>query len=269
VVIFEVEATLPKPDENEEHEHPVDDGNGDTNRSKQRVAIAELSTKLHDASGVNRIYVLSVALSTVVAAIGLMRSNLAVIIGAMVIAPLLAPNMLLALATTLGDAKMARRAGKVNGLGLAMAVLLAVVVGLVTQVDPTTPEIASRTDVAVSDVILALVAGAAGALAFTSGVSAALVGVMVAVALLPPIVAFGLLTGAGEFSLAAKALLLAATNIIGINTAAVGTFFMQGIRPKHYWEAARARKIVLAASFVWAGLLVALVVLILFIAEPG
>jgi len=268
VVVFEVEATLPAPEKEEEDEHPVDDGNGEGNRSKQRVAIAELTEKLSAGVGINRIYMISVVLSTVVAAIGLMRGSLAVIIGAMVIAPLLAPNMMLALATTLGDVKMAWRATKVNSIGLGLALALSILTGLLAKVDPTASQIAARTDVALSDVILALVAGAAGALAFTSGVSAALVGVMVAVALLPPIVASGLLLGAGEFDLAGRALLLTATNVIGINIAAIGTFFLQGIRPKHYWEAERARKVMLAASFVWAGLLAILIVVILLIAKP-
>jgi uncharacterized hydrophobic protein (TIGR00271 family) len=120
----------------------------------------------------------------------------------MVIAPLLGPNVALSLATTLGDGDLARTALKTNAVGIGLALALSVCLGLILAVDPNIHEIASRTEVSLSDVVLALVAGGAGALAFTSGVPAALVGVMVAVALLPPLVTCGLLLGSEFFQLA-------------------------------------------------------------------
>jgi len=200
LVIFEVAATGPTPEDDSatpdrsDATEPADDAKKDP----QRIACAELVEKLSAVATVNRVYALTVFLSTVVAAIGLIRGNLAVIIGAMVIAPLLGPNMTLSLATTLGDLKLARRALRVNAVGLFLALLLAVLVGLLSAIDPGAAEIRSRTEVALTDVVLALAAGSAGALAFTTGLSAALVGVMVAVALLPPLVTTGLLLGAGQ-----------------------------------------------------------------------
>lgn len=264
LLIFEVAATVPTPDLDEREndrkkKNDVDSGD----EEPERVAVAELVEELSSGAKVSRTYVLMVFLSAVVATVGLMRDNVAVIIGAMVIAPLLSPNMTLALATTLGDLKLARNALFVNVVGFAVALFVAIVAGMLVPFDPSVKEIASRTDTSLSDIGVGLAAGVAGALAFTTGVSASLVGVMVAVALLPPLVASGLLLGSGEWYLASKALLLVATNVICINLAAVGAFLFQRVRPRFWWEAERARKMVLLASVVWVLMLAALVGLIM------
>lgn len=263
IVLFEAEATLPAepaPEPAEEDDAPED------KPEPARVAVAELVEKLTAGTQIDRTYVLTVLLSTVVAAIGLVRDNVAVIIGAMVIAPLLTPNMALAAATTLGDAKLARQALWVTGAGVSMVLTASMVLGLFVPFDPRVPELARRGAVGLSDVALALAAGSAGALAFTTGVSAALVGVMVAVALLPPLVAVGLFVGAGEWGMGGQALLLVAANVICVNLAAIGTFVMQGVRPHRFWDAERARKMVRVAAGAWIVLLALLLGLIALVA---
>jgi uncharacterized hydrophobic protein (TIGR00341 family) len=120
----------------------------------------------------------------------------------------------------------------------------------------------SRTQVVPGEIVVALASGCAGALAFTTGVSAALVGVMVAVALLPPLVAFGLLLGGGEPALAMGALSLFLVNLICVNLAGVTTFLVQGIRPATWWEKDRAVKATRIAIGLWAALLTALIAMI-------
>jgi uncharacterized hydrophobic protein (TIGR00341 family) len=116
--------------------------------------------------------------------------------------------------------------------------------------------------VSLSDIALALAAGAAGALAFTSGVPTALVGVMVAVALLPPLVTHGLLLGSKFFQLAWGALLLFLTNFIAINLSGVVCFLFQGVSPREWWEADKARKATRKAILLWFTLLLALLTII-------
>lgn len=203
------------------------------------------------------------SLSVIVAAIGLIRNDLAVIIGAMVIAPLLTPNVALALSTTLGDTDLLRRSLKTNLTGFSVAIVLSVVIGLIFGIDPAIPAIASRTTIGISDVILALAAGCAGTLAFTSGLSGALIGVMVAVALVPPLVTFGMLLGSGNLILAVKALFLVITNIICVNLAGVGTFLIQGVRPRTWWETKKAKRSARIAATSWGTLLVILIIIIL------
>jgi len=139
-----------------------------------------------------------------------------------------------------------------------------VVLGFLIQVDPNIPEIPSRTHNGLGHVVLALASGFAGALAFTSGVPATLVGVMVAVALLPPLVTVGLLVGAGLFSQAWGALLLLLTNMICVNLAGVISFRWQGISPTTWWEESIAKRATNLSLMACAGLLAVLITLIVF-----
>jgi uncharacterized hydrophobic protein (TIGR00341 family) len=205
-----------------------------------------------------------VVLSSLVAAIGVLRDNVAIIIGAMVIAPLLGPNVALSLATTLGDEKLARMALRTAVVGTLIALALSVCLGVVVPFDTTIHEVTSRTEVGIGDIVLALASGTAGALAFTAGLSTALIGVMVAVALLPPVVVFGLLIGAGETAMAMGALLLTMTNIICVNLSGVATFLVQGVRPLSWWDMASAKKATQKAIVIWGLLLVFLILLVLF-----
>jgi uncharacterized hydrophobic protein (TIGR00341 family) len=182
-----------------------------------------------------------------------------------VIAPLLGPNMALALATTLGDLPLLWRALKTSLAGIGTVMALSVALGVLLQVNPALPEVASRDAVALGDIAVALASGAAGALAFTTGVSATLIGVMVAVALLPPLVTFGLLLGSGQPALAIGALALFLMNLICVNLAGVTTFLVQGIRPAIWWEKDRAVKATRIAIVLWATLLAALIGLVLLL----
>ncbi len=274
ILLLAVEAALPRPEEPEGVGGQTAPAEATPKPSRTRISRQELYEEISAAAGSGRVFYLLVLLFSVVAAIGLWRDNVAVIIGAMVIAPLLGPNMALALATTLADGRLGRRALKTSlgstALALAVSVLIGVALslspelsGLQVAPEPTSGELLLRAQVSLADVLVALCAGSAGALAFTTGISAALVGVMVAAALLPPLAAVGLLLGAGAWPLAAGALLLFVTNIICVNLAGVATFLGHGIRPRTWWEAEKARKASRAALVVWILLLAALVAAIL------
>jgi uncharacterized hydrophobic protein (TIGR00341 family) len=222
----------------------------------------ELYNGVNDMVRLSWVFVLTALLSAIVAAVGVMRNNVAVIIGAMVIAPLLGPNVGFAFATTLTDWKLMRRSFGTMLVGMSISLALAFMLGVSFTFDPALHEIHSRTFVGLSDVVLALAAGSAGTLALTRGVPTALVGVMVAVALLPPTVVVGLLVGAGEWSGAAGAAMLVATNVICVNLAGVVTFLGQGVQPLSWWEARRARRASWIAVAIWVSLLAILVLLI-------
>ncbi len=263
-VILPVEATIPRPEPPEKEASGADQVTPSEEEKQRaaRVSRQELYNHIADAARVSRVYVVAVVLSSVVAAIGLMSGNIAVIIGAMVIAPLLGPNVALSLATTLGDFPLALRALKASLVGVTTAFSSSFLLGLLLAVDPATPEIIARTKVGLSDIVLALASGSAGALAFTTGISTAVIGVMVAVALLPPLVTSGLLLGAGHVQLALGAALLLMANVICVNLAGMITFLAQGIRPRTWWEADRAWRATRIAIALWVTLLGALAVLI-------
>ncbi len=230
---------------------PVAKEDPDAEVKARRVAREELRTALADSSQPSKVFMITVALSTIVACIGLARNSGAVVIGAMVIAPLLGPNMALALATTLGDEKLIKRSMQANLDGVALAFGLSMLLGLFLIIDPTQSEIAARTELLPSDLLLGLASGAAGAMAFTAGVSAQLVGVMVAVALLPPLSTCGLLLITGHYAEAGTAGLLCWANIVCINLSAVTVFIIQKVRPRTWWEHRRSVRRSHAALAFW------------------
>lgn len=264
LVLLPVEAVLPRP---KQDNGDTDDGESEQAR-KRRVSREELYSDIVDSLGSWQVFVAMACLSTIVAAVGLTEDDVAVIIGAMVIAPLLSPNVAQALAVALGDIDLGRRALQRNALGLSVALALAVLIGVGYDFDPYVDAISSRTDASIGSVFLALAAGAAGTLAYTIGLSGAVIGVMVAVALLPPLVVCGLLMGAGEWRAATGAGVLTLINIICINLAGVATFYLQNVRPRTWFENSRARQAVRISVPIWLGLL-AILVGILFFSDFG
>ena len=261
LILLSVEASIPRPRMPEESASPLDELKPEKKPEFQisRVNRQELYETVAKTTVLTRNHILMVLLSTIIAAIGLLRDNGTILIGAMVIAPLLGPNMALALATTLGDTALALRAVKMGAVGIAIAFSFSVFVGWLFGVSPEIPEIAFRTRVNWSDLILAFASGMAGALSFTAGATSAIVGVMVAVALLPPLVTFGMLLGSGESQVAWGAMLLLLVNLICLNFAGVITFSIQKVQPGTWWEATQAKKITRLALWVWMILLSALI----------
>ncbi|MCM2372543.1 TIGR00341 family protein [Aporhodopirellula aestuarii] len=256
IILVPIEGTLPRPVE------PDDESSNGHPKSPERISREEIYSDVCEGARISRTFLAQAVLATVVASVGLTRDDNAVIIGAMVIAPLLGPNISLCLATTLGDTKLAITSLKANAAGMSVALALSLLLATVFVVDPELPAIQSRTQVSGGDILLALASGCAGVLAFTSGAPTALIGVMVAVAILPPFVVFGLMVGSGDFDAARGAFLLVATNVICVNLAGVLTFAAQGLRPRVWWEAERAKNAMRLSVGIWVTLLAVLIFLI-------
>lgn len=264
ILLLPVEASIPRP----ELPDDVLDGEKKTDSKKEaqigRMSREELYSDITDSANLSKVYIILVALSSLVAAIGILHDNNPVIIGAMVIAPLLGSNVALSLATVLGDTALMRKALKSTTIGFATAFVLSTSIGFFFGINPDMPEIASRTTIGLKDFALAFSTGCAGVLAFTTGIATALTGVMVAVALLPSLVVLGLLIGSGNWSLALRTMLLLFTSVVCINSAGVLTLFIQGVRPKTWWEKEKAKRAVRFAFIFWAILLISLFVTIWF-----
>ncbi|MCH2100669.1 MAG: TIGR00341 family protein [Planctomycetes bacterium] len=247
VVVLPVSAVIPAPKAEEKAEPSAEE------RAQQarRIAREELHTTLRASISGGPAFRAMVVLSAIVATVGLVQDSPAVVIGAMVIAPLLGPNMALALATALGDRSLLRAALRRNLEGVGLATLSALTLGLVYEADPSIGELAMRAKLTPSDLLLALASGAAGALAFTSGVSTTLVGVMVAVALLPPLATAALFVTAGDFDLAGRAAMLVWANVICINLSAVCVFLWRGVRPRTWWEQRASVRLAHASLVFW------------------
>ncbi len=260
IVSLPVEASIPAPEETPEQDRKP----GRILRKKMhRVSREELYADVQEMMRTSWPNIVMTILSAVVCAVGLARSNVAVIIGAMVIAPLLGPNVGLALGVTLGDFSLILRALRENILRIGAALVFAVIVGIIFNIDPHVSEIVSRTSISYTDIVIALAAGAAGALALSTGAPATLIGVMVAAALMPPLVVTGMLSALGDYSGALGALQLLAVNLISINLAGVLTFLCVGIRPGSRDDITKARILVTLVVVVWIILLASLTVLII------
>jgi uncharacterized hydrophobic protein (TIGR00341 family) len=222
------------------------------------AAREELYNAVAGGTTVDSSFVMLIVLSTLVAGIGLVKDNVAVVIGAMVIAPLLGPNLAFAFGVALGDHVLMARALRANLIGLTIAVGVSIIAGAVLPLDLNSHEIISRTSVDYDSVALALASGAAAVLSLTSGVSSVLVGVMVAVALLPPAAAFGLLLGAKEFFKAAGAAILLAVNLVCVNLAAQVVLVSRGVRPRTWWQKKEAHQSMVLNLVLWGVLLLIL-----------
>lgn len=260
ITILPVEASIPRPKE--------EDGASRPGAKKSRgESREELYNDVARSARLDANFLVFAALATVVAAIGLIEDNVAVVIGAMVIAPLLGPNLAFCLGVALGDQALMGRAIATSAAGLALSVVLCAVIGIVWPLDLRSTELMARTEVGFDSMALALASGAAAALSLTAGLSSTLVGVMVAVALLPPAAAIGLMMGAQHWSLALGAALLLAVNIVCVNLSAQVVFVSRGMRPRTRFEKEAARRAVAVNAAVWCLLLAALAVL-LYVRAP-
>ncbi|MDJ0847942.1 MAG: DUF389 domain-containing protein [Myxococcota bacterium] len=171
-------------------------------------------------------------LSTAIAAVGLIENAAAVIIGAMLVAPLMTPLLGLGLALVQGNPRLVRITLPAIGLGFLTAFAIGAVLGLVRPgFEDATPEMLSRDWPNVMDLFVAFVAGLAGA--YTSsrpGLIAALPGVAIAAALVPPIATSGIAAALGDRDLALGAALLFLTNMVAIVLATTFALWFVGLR---------------------------------------
>ena len=202
--------------------------------TRDRISTDELYDDIEESLHVTPSFLLTVAFSAIIAGLGMRSGQTAVVIGAMIIAPLLGPTMGIALAATVGNGQLGRQAATTLVIGCVVAILAGIAVGASVAIDPLVPELKNRTLVQPADIALALACGGAGVLAFSRAASLTLVGVMIAVALVPPLSAAGIYFGAGYPLASANALFLFAVNLVCLNVAGIATFLVQGLPPKSW-----------------------------------
>jgi len=272
VIITPVDTVLPKPVEPEpEPEHLSEEEKAENKakeKEKKNAALMstreEILTQVEKDAQLNNNFILLVILSTIVAAIGLLENNLAVIVGAMVIAPLLGPNIAFSLGVSLGEKKLVIESLQTIFVGIIIAILFSIGIGLAWPGNFDSVELMSRTDVAYSGTAIALASGAAASLSLVSGTSSVLVGVMVAVALMPPAVTIGLMLSIGEYNHSLGAALLLAVNIVCINLSSKLIFLFRGIKPRTWLETHKAKQSRLLYIGAWIVMLLLLCLMIYF-----
>ncbi len=182
-------------------------------------------------------------LSVAIATFAIIQDSTAVVIGAMLIAPLMTPIVGAAAAIVNGWSKRMVASFALIVAGVAGAIGLAFIIGV--WAPPLVPltsnsQVTSRISPNVIDMAIAIAAGAAGAFAIVDKrVSDSIAGVAIAVALVPPLGVVGLLLQAGMGADALGAFLLFLTNLVSIILAATLVFFLTGFAPFDRWRAHR------------------------------
>ena len=177
-------------------------------------------------------FVTLMSLSTLIAASGLIVNSSAIIIGAMLVAPLMTPIMGVGMALVQGNPRLIRMALRSVGLGFLTAFLFGVLLGAFQPElrEPTT-EMLARNWPGALDLFVAFVAGLAGVYSSSRpNLVAALPGVAIAAALVPPIATAGVALSMGEFDLSMGASLLFLTNFVAIVLASAGGLWAVGMR---------------------------------------
>lgn len=246
VTIVEAEGALPYPEQEKE--------------TTAKASREELLTGVSARAEASHYFFLLTILSTIVAYIGFIENSPAIVIAAMVLAPLLGPSIAAGFGSLIGNLPLWNRAMKASISGIGMALIVSIILGFIYPVDLTSTEVASRTVFSWSILVLALVSGVAGALTFTTALSEALVGVMVGIALLPPIVAVGCTLAQGDWIAARGAILIFGANLSGLNLASILTFRLQGIGPRYWYEKRSAKKVTMFSIITWS-LILAVIIL--------
>jgi uncharacterized hydrophobic protein (TIGR00271 family) len=195
----------------------------------------------------------------------------AVVVGSMVIAPLVGPALSASVATVVNDDEMFREGVVYQAAGVVIAIGAATVFALFVKyaqlVPPfpdvtAVPEVAERVAPDFLSLAVAVGAGAAGVVSLMTGISTALVGVMIAAALIPPAATVGIALAWGKPLAAVGAGVLVLVNLLSINLAALVVLWWAGYRPKHWFREDRARRATLKRV---ATLVVAILVLSAFL----
>lgn len=206
-------------------------------------------------------YVSLMSLSVAIAVFGIIADSTAVVIGAMLVAPLMGPVLAMAAAMVMGWPKRIRRQGALIFLGAAIGIGLAAAISFAVPGSgrPLPAELIARTSPNLLDLGIAFAAGAAGAYGqVRRQASDALPGVAVAVALVPPLSVVGVTLQLAEWQLALGALLLFLVNVVGIVASASLTLIAAGFVPG---RRLLSGNLSIASGLRWASLAVIIVVL--------
>lgn len=237
----------------------------------KRIAAAELEGKTEDLNPDGRTFITMMVLSTIVATTGLLLNSPAVVVGAMVLAPLFGPATSTSVGTVIDKPDLFRRGVRLQVIGVGCAIIVAsgfawfMKTAYLTPSGfalTTAPQIVQRISPDLLSLVVALVAGIAGVISIATGAGITLVGVMMAAALLPPAATVGIGIAWGEPSVALQSGVLLGVNLLAINFAGLSTLWYLGYRPQSWIQIPRTRRALLRRSGI---LLIAILVCTAFL----
>jgi len=209
---------------------------------------SEVAQSLREAAVPTIDFYVLISLAASIATLGLLQNSGAVIIGAMLVAPLMAPILAMGMSMVLAETRVFALGAEATIKGAALAILVGLVIVIISPITEPTAEILARTQPNILDLMVALASGAAAGYALSrSEVAAAMPGVAISAALVPPLCVVGYGLGVSDLGISAGALLLFTTNLIAIVLAAGITFLALGFLPQREEKGELARGLRLAA----------------------
>lgn len=192
----------------------------------------ELFVSLKDSARFSYIFLTLMILSTLLATTGLFANSAPVIIGAMILAPLMAPIISLSMGVIRADKYLLKHSSKTLLIGIFMGLTFSCIYTLFIPLDQITSEMQGRLNPNMLDLLVAVFSGIAGAYANAKEeVAKSLAGVAIAVALVPPLSVTGIGIGLANYDVIYGSFLLFVTNLVGITLSAALTFMVLGYAP--------------------------------------
>ncbi|MDD2898356.1 MAG: TIGR00341 family protein [Desulfuromonadaceae bacterium] len=187
-------------------------------RKSSDVQHKEVIKELYERTELSGSYVGALIFANLIALLGLLSNSVAVVIGAMLISPLMGPIFSLGLSFAMGHLTLARKAARIIGASVLLTVIVAAIFTVFSPLKEATPEILARTHPNIYDLLVAIFAGAIGAIAlctrknylFTTA------GIAIATAVIPPLSVVGYGVGTLQLSMAMGGFLLFFTNLVAI-----------------------------------------------------
>ncbi|MEM9805921.1 MAG: TIGR00341 family protein [Cyanobacteria bacterium P01_D01_bin.56] len=218
------------------------------------LSLKALNRNLWRSAEPSSNYITLLFLSGVISTMGLLAGSTATIIGAMIVAPLMGPITGIAFALSVGNRRLLKRSSVSLLIGCLLTVATAYFLARTFDLNSLNPEITSRIQPTLIDLVIALAAGAAGSFAKTRrGVADALPGVAIAVALVPPLSVIGIGLALPSGSVTVGSTVLFTTNLVGIIFSGVLVFVWE-----EYGSLARAKGGLLIAALTLTGLAIPL-----------
>lgn len=233
-----------------------------------RISREEVAARASDLSPSLSTFVAMAVASVLIATAGVLLDSAAVVVGSMVIAPLIGPAMATSVGTVIQDRELFARGVRLQVLGFVLSIVTAAAFAWLLKTGHLVPlgpgeiiaigEVRERLAPDFLSLVVALAAGFAGAYSLTSGVSSSLVGVAIAIALVPPTAVIGIGIAWGLPAVVAGSTVLVLVNFASINLAALAVLWYQGYRPESWFRADEAR----TATIKRIGVLAAAIVLL-------
>ncbi|WP_137289427.1 TIGR00341 family protein [Natronorubrum halophilum] len=217
--------------------------NGDV--ATDRISRQELEAEADSLTPTFAVYAIMTVISAVVATAGLLLDSPAVVVGSMVIAPLIGPALGLCVGSVIADEELFKESLLYQIVGIVLAIGAAAIFAWLVRMTNIVPpglnigsvgEISERLAPDLLSLVIALGAGVAGIISIATGTSVALVGVMIAAALIPPAAAAGIAIAWGQPSAAIGSTALVLVNVLSVNLAGLLTLWWAGYRPENLFS---------------------------------